>query len=90
MHLVEHNMDFSSAAASNQHCLEFRTAPSEPDGVQGDYCNDLLCSSPERFRKASTFNILDVENCVGLQESNQAVEKPVSLKKIIVWRDSKM
>ena len=31
--LRRHNIEFSSAAASTQHCMEFGTAPSDLDGL---------------------------------------------------------
>ena len=39
---MRYNIEFSSAAASTQRHMEFETAPSDQNGLQGDYCNDLL------------------------------------------------
>jgi hypothetical protein len=37
-----HNIEFSCAAASDQHYTPFQAAFANPDGVLGDNCNDLL------------------------------------------------
>jgi len=39
---MRYNIEFSCAAASTQHPMEFKTALTDPCGLLGDNCNDLL------------------------------------------------